>query len=221
MKLLKWLIFTGFFCSIILAILAYPYRRRIANKVFNLISYYSGRPLRGSGSCEGCSKNFTDNVETHQLAYEKEGIKPQRTFSDLEKLHQKGKLKELKSTDRYIVRKLKYSRPYILPEGERFIQELAQSYYDRCLAYSIEFVPFTISSLTRTKDSVEDLMETNGNAIENSAHLMGKTLDISYRAFNDNKRQNKLFIEVLDEMRLANKCYVKFERNGCLHITVI
>lgn len=82
-------------------------------------------------------------------------------------------------------------------------------------------VPFTISSLTRSTESVEKLMNNNRNAIKNSSHLKGKTFDISYRAFNKNKQQTIAFIAVLEELRNQNRCFVKFERNGCLHITVI
>ncbi len=53
------------------------------------------------------------------------------------------------------------------------------------------------------------------------AHLRGKTFDISYRAFNNNPKQTQAFIEVLKEFRIQNRCFVKFEKNGCLHITVI
>jgi hypothetical protein len=64
-------------------------------------------------------------------------------------------------------------------------------------------------------------MKSNANAIENSAHLKGKTFDISYRAFAGNRKQSGAFIEVLRELRAEGKCYVKYERNGCLHVTVI
>lgn len=58
------------------------------------------------------------------------------------------------------------------------------------------------------------------NSIKNSAHLHGKTFDVSYAAFTSNSRQLGLFIETISLLRRQNKCYVKFERNGCLHITV-
>ncbi len=65
------------------------------------------------------------------------------------------------------------------------------------------------------------LMKGNPNAIKSSIHLKGKTFDVSYKAFNKNDSQIKLFIKVLNELRLENRCYVKSERNGCLNITVI
>jgi hypothetical protein len=164
---------------------------------------------------------FYDNVLTHKLAYLNDGIKPQNSDNDLDKLSKSGKLKKIETGKLFIVRKAPFSRPYILPKGHTFIQDLSINYYNRCMTDSIKYIPFTISSLTRSKESVNKLMKNNGNAIKNSAHLRGKTFDISYRAFNKNKKQTKAFIEVLNELKKQKRCYVKFERNGCLHITVI
>ena len=87
---------------------------------------------------------------------------------------------------------------------------------------NIQLVPFTISSLTRTKTDVLELNRINKNAILDSAHLRGKTFDVNYRTFNHNKAQLKCFIASLSELREANRCFVKFEgKKGCLHITVI
>jgi hypothetical protein len=74
---------------------------------------------------------------------------------------------------------------------------------------------------TRSTASINKLLTKNGNAIKNSAHLRGKTFDISYRASNNNKKTNKGFIAVLNELKNKSRCYVKFERNGCLHINVM
>ncbi|EOR95464.1 hypothetical protein ADIARSV_1380 [Arcticibacter svalbardensis MN12-7] len=47
----------------------------------------------------------------------------------------------------------------------------------------MKYIPFTISSLTRSKQSVSDLVDNNANAVLNNAHLRSKTFDISYRTF--------------------------------------
>jgi hypothetical protein len=64
------------------------------------------------------------------------------------------------------------------------------------------------------------LGKENENSIENSPHLRGKTFDMSWRAFGENEAQLKLFTSALLELKNQKKCFVKFERNGCLHITV-
>jgi hypothetical protein len=206
-----------------LILIAYPHRRRIKGKIKHLLAYVvAGRPsTTASGSCPSCPQLFYDNVLTHKLAYLNEGISPQNNDRDLENLTQSGTLQKIETTDLFIIRKAQFSRPYILPKAHSFIQDLSKNYYNKCQSDSIKYVRFTISSVTRSKASVNKLMKNNGNAIKNSVHLRGKTFDISYRAFNNNKKQTKAFIAALHELKKQNRCYVKFERNGCLHITVI
>jgi hypothetical protein len=212
-------------CSILLVTLifiAYPYRIKIKYRVKALLGYSTkGNGDGGSGSCPTCPGLFTDDVKTHEFAYFTDGIKPQNNDRDLDNLLKSGKLKKLESCSLFIVRNARFSRPYLLPKAHSFIQDLSRNYDIKCKADSIKYIPFTISSLTRSKESVAELMKSNGNAIKNSSHLRGKTFDISYRAFNGNKKQKKAFIEVLNELKKQKRCYVKFERNGCLHITVI
>lgn len=202
-------------------LIAYPYRRTIKHKLKEILGYSNGGSYGGSGICFGCSETFTDNVKTHALAYTTDGIEPQTDDKAIDNLFKSATLLEVKTDSLYIVRKLHYSNPYILPKGFVFIQDLAKRYYSKCKLDSVKYVPFTISSVTRSMESVNKLMKNNSNSIKNSAHLKGKTFDISYRAFNNNEQQVKLFIETLKELREENKCYVKFERNGCLHITAI
>jgi hypothetical protein len=216
----QFLTFLFIFLTVCLVI-AYPYRRTIKHKLKEILGYPYKDSFRGSGNCLGCSEVFTDNVKSHALAYANEGIEPQPNDKAIDKLFKSTTLLEIKTDSLYIVRKLQYSKPYILPKGLVFINELAKLYYFKCKSDSVKYIPFTISSVTRSMESVEKLMNNNSNSIENSAHLKGKTFDISYRAFNDNKSQINLFIEALKELRKENKCYVKFEQNGCLHITAI
>lgn len=205
-----------------LIIIALPYRSKIKYKVQALLGYSTkGIGSGGTGSCPTCPDLFTDNVLRHQLAYFNDGIKPQKNDRDLDNLSKSGKLKKLETCNLFIVRHARYSRPYLLPKAHSFIQDLSINYDKKCKSDAIKYIPFTISSLTRSKESVKHLMKNNGNAIKNSSHLKGKTFDISYRAFNGNKKQTKAFIEVLNELKKQKRCYVKFERNGCLHITVI
>lgn len=217
-RLQKYLLL-GSVLLITLIFIAYPYRGRIKHKIKALLGYSSGG-FGGSGSCPNCSTIFTDNVKTHSTALY-DGIKPQINDTDLDRLSKSGKLIKLETDSLFIVRKTRFSRPYILPKGFSFIQDLSTQYYKKCVSDSIKYVPFTISSLTRSIKSVDKLMDNNSNAIKNSAHLKGKTFDISYRAFNNNPKQTKAFIHVLEKLRIQNRCFVKFEKNGCLHITVI
>lgn len=204
----------------VLLLIAYPFRGKIKRKISALIGY-SSHGFGGSGNCPSCHVLFTDNVKTHEKALENEVIKPQNDFKGLEKLLNSGKLTRIITNRFYIVRNAKYSRPYVLPQVQIFLDKLANEYKIQCKNEKLKYIPFTITSVTRSLESVNELEENNSNAIKNSAHLKGKTLDISYRAFNKNRKQTKAFIKVLKELKLDNNCFVKFERNGCLHITVI
>jgi len=213
-------------CGILLfslILIVYPYRRRIKGKIKHLLAYVvaSGPSATASGSCPSCPQLFYDNVLTHKLAYLNDGISPQENDRDLENLSKSGTLQKIKTNNLFIVRNARFSVPYILPKGLDFINELANLYYSKCKSDSLNYIPFTISSVTRSKESVEKLIENNGNAIKNSSHLRGKTFDINYSAFNKNKKQTKALTAVLNDLKKQNRCFVKFERNGCLHITVI
>lgn len=175
---------------------------------------------KNDGTCPGCQVNFTDNVYQHKKAYKSEGIKPQLNSKNLDRLYRKRILKKIESNELYLVRKLSYSDPYLLPKAYEFIVNICRKYNDSCLSNNLDYIPLTITSLTRTKESVYRLTKNNQNAIEESAHLKGKTFDISYKAFGRNTKQFGLFAGILNEERKKELCFVKYESNGCLHITV-
>ena len=204
-----------------LAFLIYPQRHRLTNNLRSIIGNHIGPNSISTGTCENCEVLFPDNVKAHQRAYSREGIYHQPDDDGIHRLFKKGELVQISSTELFTVRELYYSKPYILPKGQAFVQLLAKNYYEKCTRDSIKYVPFTISSVTRSKESVRRLGVVNRNSIANSGHLKGKTFDVSYRAFNNNRTQNTAFIQVLNDLRLQGKCYVKYESNGCLHITVI
>ena len=171
-------------------------------------------------SCNNCQNLFDDDVKTHQIAYTNEGIKPQKNDDGLNILSQKGVLKNIESNDSYLVRKLDHSKPLLMKKAVLFLDKLSMNYKQKCEMSHLYYIPFEITSATRTIQSVGKLSKSNNNAIENSAHLRGKTFDISYRAFSGYEKQLDLFISALNELKQQKKCYVKYERNGCLHITV-
>lgn len=216
MKAIKYVLF---FSIIALIISVFILRDRMPDIMYY---YYSLKYTfyKNDGTCPGCQVNFTDNVYQHKKAYKSEGIKPQLNSKNLEKLYRKRILKKIESNDLYFVRKLRYSDPYLLPKANEFIVNICRKYNDSCLSNDLDYIPLTITSMTRTRESVRRLTKNNQNAIEESAHLMGKTFDISYKAFGSNKKQFGLFAEILNEERKKELCFVKYESNGCLHITV-
>jgi hypothetical protein len=171
--------------------------------------------------CPQCDDFFNDGTNQHNQAYKKEGIAPQQTLADLESLRKKKVLVRVQSNSRYVLAPMQHSKPLLLPKASGFLKKLSDRYRAECKKSSISYYPFTITSMTRSVESVNQLSETNSNAIEHSAHLRGKTIDISYNSFVGRAAQKKAFIEALRQLRAEKTCYVKYEFNQkCLHITV-
>lgn len=219
MKLKKYLILLVLFVFTVICI-SYPFRHRIKRIIKGVIEHYSPHNRSKKSVCPNCDKIFVDNVKKQEQAYIKEGIKPQKNKEGLKKLLRLGKLKTVKTNEFYIIDNLTHSSPYLMPKAILFLNDLSQLYNNKCIQKGIRFVPFKITSLTRTTTDVEKLIKKNENAISNSSHLKGKTFDVNYRSFNHNKEQTICFISALSELRNKKRCYAKYESNGCLHITV-
>lgn len=216
MKIFKYIIFLSIFTLTFCVV-------RYWDKIIGIgyrIQSKNYRLYKNDGTCPGCQTIFTDNVADHKKAYYREGIKPQQDADNLEKLNRKGILKSVVSNKLFYIGQLDYSYPYLLPKAHDFIYEICRKYKDSCASNNLEYIPITITSLTRTKETVEKLTKINQNAITESAHLKGKTFDISYREFGEKSKQFKLFTDVLNQYRERDLCFVKYESNGCLHITV-
>jgi hypothetical protein len=203
---------------ILLVIVGIKYQKQIKRLLIRLVrrEVY----MNYDSSCSRCSVLFQDEIPVHEKAYQYEGIKPKNDFDDLQKLIENRTLIEIKTSEYYIVEPMGASLPALLPKGITFINKLSREYRALCDQKNIEYIPFRITSATRTIKSVKALMKDNGNAIENSAHLKGKTIDITYLTSKKHTKQKELFIQTLAKLKDQGLCYVKFEvKMKCLHIT--
>ncbi|MBU3675814.1 MAG: hypothetical protein FGM54_01330 [Chitinophagaceae bacterium] len=200
---------------IILSALIY-YNRYKITRLFN-----ANRPTT-KVHCNSCNTYFPDNVKTQAKAYTKKGsgIQPQKHKSDLLRLVKKGELVPVEKSAYYELAHLSHSYPFVKPCVNTFLNTLSETYKKKCEARGLDYYPFEIVSLTRSIQSVRELTHDNPWAIKNSAHLRGKTLDINIYGFNGYQKNLDAFVSALRELRNKNQCYVKFESNGCLHITV-
>ena len=173
------------------------------------------------GSCPKCAFLFTDGISKQAKAYQNEGISPQDTDEALTQLYKKGKLVKVNANDALQLAYMPHSKPYVLPKCKSFIDMLTQEYEDSCKTNKMPLIPIVFSSGTRSVEGVKRLQKQNKNSIKESAHLRGKTFDINYRQFGKkNKQQVEVFVKILNKYNKENRCFVKFEQNGCLHITV-
>jgi hypothetical protein len=177
------------------------------------------------GVCTTCKK-FDDGVAKHKEVAKTSSIGgPAKNYSVLKNYVSSNKLVKLNSGNGYLVSKMNYSYPYVTAKAHQFIEELGQAYMAKCKEKGVAYLPFIITSATRTKESVAKLTRVNRNAIPESAHLYGTTIDISWVRFGTAQKHSQknlnVLIDVLMDMRDKEACFVKFERmQACFHITV-
>lgn len=177
------------------------------------------------GGCSTCKK-FDDSAAKHKEVAKTSSIGgPVKNYAVLKNYVSSNKLIKLSSGNGYLVSKMNYSYPYVTVKAHRFIEKLGQAYMAKCKERGVAYLPFIITSATRTKESVAKLTRVNRNAVPESAHLYGTTVDISWVRFGtDQKHSQKnlnVLIDVLMDMRDKEACFVKFERmQACFHITV-
>ena len=134
----------------------------------------------------------------------------------------------------YLVDKLTYSTPYLVPRAARLLEEICHGFADSLMSRGMPLYRPVVTSLLRTQADVARLRCVNGNASEQSCHQYGTTFDICYNRYwtvedpegvarrkvrNDTLKW--VLSEVLNDMRKNQRCYIKYEvKQGCFHITV-
>lgn len=174
---------------------------------------------------------FPDQQDVQLVAANKYGVSPVQNREEAE--HSKGKLVYVGSNPYFFVDKLNNSIPYLVPRASVLLQDIGRAYFDSLQIKGIPLHKIIVTSILRTKDDVEKLRARNGNATENSCHLYGTTFDICYNRYKtvqvarQPRRQVRndslkwVLSEVLRDMRMKNRCLVKYEvKQGCFHITV-
>lgn len=169
---------------------------------------------------------FDDLQDTQIEAAMKNGFKP---ISEAD-APTNSKLVKIEACDAYDIAVLTHSIPYLVPKAAKLVEDIGLAFQDSLYnrGYSREH-RITVTSVTRTEETVKSLQRTNPNATDNSCHCYGTTIDISYRTFStplfenaasDDKMYQVLMQAVYDLWK-AGRCYVKYEKNqACLHITV-
>ena len=143
---------------IILVIAGIKYPKQIKRLIKRLVQR---EYLNQDSSCSKCGILFQDQIPVHENAYKYEGIKPKNDFDDLQKLIENRTLIEIKTSEYYIVEPMGASLPALLPKGITFINKLSREYRALCDQKNIEYIPFRITSATRTIKSVKALMNDN------------------------------------------------------------
>lgn len=133
----------------------------------------------------------------------------------------------------YDMEELTYSVPYLVPRAATLLDEIGRAFLDSLASKGIPFHKLVVTSVLRTSEDVHRLRRRNRNASEQSCHVHGTTVDISYNIFHrvqdpDLPPQPETYsgtlkailAEVLDDQRRNGTCYVKYEyRQSCFHLT--
>lgn len=171
---------------------------------------------------------FNDMQDKQKAAAEKNGLPTFASRADVEanyaKLKSEGKLTEISTNSKYIVRELTNSSPYVVPKMAKLLDDIGTLFQ----AMSQSNAQFVITSVLRTEEDITNLKKKNGNASSNSCHCNATTVDISYVRFGkdgEEERENYhlrlALAKAMHELRKEGRCYVKIERKQyCYHITV-
>lgn len=173
------------------------------------------------------AKQFADLNDDHLVYAKKIGIRPIEKTSDILKIRRP--IQHLESNDNYYIDNLSHSYAYLVPEAAALLDTIGARFNRKLHERGGGRYTIKVTSLLRTRESINRLQHGNVNSTSNSAHLYATTFDISYvdfkehmfntRKFNDGQLKN-LLAEVLLELKDEGKCLVKFERKqGCFHIT--
>ena len=171
-------------------------------------------------------RSFNDLQDKQKAAALENGVAPIESRAEIENNFKqyRRKLTHIETNDRYIVRDLTYSAPYVVPKVAELLDDLADKFQARTQSRT----RFVVTSVLRTEEDVKKLRRVNINASTNSCHCNATTIDISYARFGADKVRPRdpyelrlALAEVLHELRKEGRCYVKIERKQyCYHITV-
>ncbi|MGM9712549.1 MAG: DUF5715 family protein [Prevotella sp.] len=175
---------------------------------------------------------FPDQQPVHIMAARQWGVKAVKDRKEAER--RKNELVYIAANPYFHIDKLNNSIPYLVPRAANLLNDIGRQYFDSLYVKDIPLHKIIVTSVLRTEEDVDRLRRRNGNATENSCHLYGTTFDVCYNryvtVYDPRKGQRRavtndtlkwVLAEVLRDIRLANRAYVKYEvKQGCFHITV-
>lgn len=183
-------------------------------------------------SVQNFGRAFPDQNDVQFIAAQKYGVNPVKNRNDAES--RKKDLVYVGSNPYFFIDRLHSSIPYLIPRASILLQDIGKIFFDSLQIKGIPLHQIIVTSVMRSKDDVEKLRGHNSNATQNSCHLYGTTFDVCYNRYRTVQDPNGpehrkvrndtlkwVLSEVLNDMRLHNRCYVKYEvHQGCFHITV-
>lgn len=192
------------------------------------------KPLYGKAIPNRCRDSEThawqmnDDVHAYWEHSWNTGLKRElRYIPEIRKAFHAGELVLLENTDRYFIDTMHYSYAFAKPHVRDFLDTLYLRFQKKLKQTDLEGTRFVVTSLLRTRKSVDRLRKHNRNAIKRSSHLHGTTFDVSYatflgqRPFNEGELRHlkEALAHALFDLRQEGKCWVKYELfQTCFHV---
>lgn len=175
-------------------------------------------------------RDFPDDNDTQLSAARAIGVKPFKNAEDAVNIKQ---FQLIESNEHYKLDRLTHSVPYMVPQAAKLIEDIGANFLDSLSNKGLNPYRIVITSATRSMEQQQQLSKSNINAAANSTHCYGTTFDVSWKTFEqvldkDGRPMQEVspdtlkmvLSEVLRDVRLAKRCYIKYERKqGCFHIT--
>jgi hypothetical protein len=177
---------------------------------------------------EKYSEYFNDMHQTQIAAARKYGIAPISDREAAKEVIREESLVKIRSCRNYKVAQLRNSIPYLTEDAAWLLTKIGENFRDSLEAKGIDRHRIIVTSVLRTEEDVQRLMDYNTVAVKNSAHRHATTFDISYRHFEtalftfktNEVELKKTLGEVLRDLRKDRLCFVRYEiKPGCFHIT--
>ena len=179
-------------------------------------------------------REFNDVNDVHLEAAREVGITPLEKRSDIpnasKPLHLICGKMGFGGVEPYVVEELTVSSPVLVKEAADLLTDIGVNFQDSLRNKHRSPYSLVVTSVLRTKEDVKKLSRNNVNAVENSAHCYGTTVDISCKNFIKHNQDDPdarevdliaILGEVLYDLRKSGRCYVKYEvKQHCFHITV-
>lgn len=186
-------------------------------------------PVTYPGRTIDYKSQFRDNNIKHLSAAKAIGLS-ERPCDRAAAERLKKQLREVRSTDNYLLDSLTHSVPYLVPKAADELNAIGAGFADILSRNNLPHYRFRVTSILRTDADIKALQKSgNINSVSNSAHCYGTTFDIAYLHYDKVTRTRDYVPEdnlklvlaqvLLNEQR-AGHIYVKYEwKQGCFHIT--
>lgn len=182
------------------------------------------------------SKCFPDINPIQLKAAIAMGVKPVATREEVHEYVRQYKLADITNSPYYVIDPLTHSMPYLVPKCQDLLNTICINFIDSLKSKDLPPHLPIVTSVLRTSKDIKNLQKGNVNSTTNSCHCYGTTVDITYNRFYPitgdhktsrknvsryNAQMKKILAEVLLDLRMQGRCYVKYEiKQACFHLTI-